>query len=1186
MLCSNFKKTVTFSVGIFLLHLSVFTLTTWGSWFGEDEKFYCEIYHAKEPQKKLNEIMQQDCVMDPLSQHANMRVLAQVAQGFDVSTAKQMAYVASDCNSSARKVVEISQNLCPQEERTKAEIQQIQSSVEEMSVSSLGAFKQVTSLYTRAAKIFETKALAIDSMLAKSKFADAVNLHDKAIRDLDAIARTAASEQAKLSKMPLAKAAQTQQLLRKKFDALSGITREAHSAMNVHRSLLRASNEYLKKFRAEMVDAEGSRSKYYALANQSCMQAQKMAGASLNNFCLAVQKDSAVNMNDKRKDAAVARESTVSGASSQKSSGSSGVSSASSPEIVSKKEELKRNYTVESALRCQADQSQCTTSTPEEPSILGFLKDKDSWKEMGGRLKNVGTNTGAAAGYIADQVMDKDFLQKVGNGTVSIAKGIADAEISVAKTLVDPGLYHSVGNAIADAPGAWLDSSRRSEMLGDAGDGFTKATKAVLLDPVVDGVYGNAKKLADAPLSGADAAKAVAGLTSSAAVVAGNIAGVGVVADVAVSKLGLRAVTEVDVAAVADSSAAVKTINPVETTRSANIAASNEIKVSNPSISTSKAVVSPIENKNVSSVATRASETESGNIVTRSADAKVAIAEAPVSTTAVVNKAPVVERAPVARELVSDVRPAPPTSSVTDVKGAYTELKTAEKKFYSPRSEMSKIPVETPAPKLEPKAPKMDYAQSPEGIAENLNQHVLSFNSPYKTSYTGALPDKSLARKFGSYEERKDASSLSDVEIARRAELTDEARVTEVKKNVLDGKSLNANQEKAIIQAHNQPCASFTCTEVELHQKINTLRYGGFTPTEAKNIVRSTYAGQTEAAEQVATKISPQAFDNSLDFTKPVVSLERAPASISGSSSNTDLDFSHLSASVSENKITPEVLKQSNWWREIEKHTNIPEANRAITNDTKILQVEAKKIDFTKLNQSSKVKIDSLINESSASLRGNEVTEIYEGNHMIERSSQELRVARKEATDYARDYVKKRISVGKNPFTEDFVKNLYGKMVALKDDSYDIQFKTYRTHSVDTAADINGVSLGRFEYMPESQVKPAMDQFFSELDQKIKLKNDPIDTAIWIERNLTSIHPFSDANGRVAREFASSYLETQDLPRPILSAGQEHSFAVLPATVKNGETTILFPANEKGYGEIRKIYEDGIRRHIQELKPQ
>ena len=176
-----------------------------------------------------------------------------------------------------------------------------------------------------------------------------------------------------------------------------------------------------------------------------------------------------------------------------------------------------------------------------------------------------------------------------------------------------------------------------------------------------------------------------------------------------------------------------------------------------------------------------------------------------------------------------------------------------------------------------------------------------------------------------------------------------------------------------------------------------------------------------------------------------------------------------------------------------------------------------------------------------------------------------LRVYRKNATLFADVKATEAVQTGKDFIDEDFIKTLYSKLMG--QDPKEILFRSHQPI-------IGGTTISGekkiFDLMPGNQVAPAMREFVKELELRIKNKSDPIDTAIWIERTLVSIHPFKDGNGRLTREVASAYLNSVGLPRPLFLKGEELSFTILPDKD--------FPMTD--YEVIRKIYLSAVERHI------
>ena len=280
---------------------------------------------------------------------------------------------------------------------------------------------------------------------------------------------------------------------------------------------------------------------------------------------------------------------------------------------------------------------------------------------------------------------------------------------------------------------------------------------------------------------------------------------------------------------------------------------------------------------------------------------------------------------------------------------------------------------------------------------------------------------------------------------------------------------------------------------------------------------------------------------------------------------------------IQEEKIVKE-LENSKWWGEIRKKNEIAELRRPVSEESRLLQEEVKHINLQEKSTGSK-KIDDMINSSSSSLRETRSIEelTKEWGEMASQGSwaptpkdpNKLRQWRKEATLFAQTKASKARETGENIIDEDFIKTVYGKMMGEGPKPM-----SYRTHQPITGGKTISGGQKIFEYMPPKEVGPAMKEFVQELQHRIDLKRDPIDTAIWIERTLVSIHPFADGNGRMTREIAASYLHSQGLPRPLFLKGEEHSFAILPDPE--------FPMQT--YEEIRKIYIEGIKRHIKLLK--
>lgn len=244
------------------------------------------------------------------------------------------------------------------------------------------------------------------------------------------------------------------------------------------------------------------------------------------------------------------------------------------------------------------------------------------------------------------------------------------------------------------------------------------------------------------------------------------------------------------------------------------------------------------------------------------------------------------------------------------------------------------------------------------------------------------------------------------------------------------------------------------------------------------------------------------------------------------------------------------VLKHSPWWKAIAARANGYQRT-GLTNASEQFAAKMRALTGKRLMPEQIEEIDALINQSSSTLRDiRSLKELEEefalmvangGMGVPPKDPALLRKFRKEATKFARDHVAAAKAKSKPLLDESLIARLHSKLT----NGTDMPAR-YRTHQPITGGETTSGSKSIFEYMPGSHVAPAMNRFLAELSHKIAAREDPINTAIWIERTLVSIHPFEDANGRLSREVAAAYLYSQGIPRPLFLRGQEHSFAILP----------------------------------------
>lgn len=265
-------------------------------------------------------------------------------------------------------------------------------------------------------------------------------------------------------------------------------------------------------------------------------------------------------------------------------------------------------------------------------------------------------------------------------------------------------------------------------------------------------------------------------------------------------------------------------------------------------------------------------------------------------------------------------------------------------------------------------------------------------------------------------------------------------------------------------------------------------------------------------------------------------------------------------------------MESNYWWKSLSKRLEIPTAQSDVALETSDLQQKFKPLQPKFISKSLRQKIDDLIDASSTSLdlKISHKRRLKEyGLSLASGSSGEvpqdpikLRAYRQKASSYAN-------SAAPPSINEQFIKVIHSILTSGKK-----RPSTYRNFQAVTGhVDKNG-RRRQFLYMPTHLVESAMRDFQQQLKKAVEYDLDPINTAIWIERALVSIHPFSDANGRVSREVSAAFLRHHGIPRPLFLENEEYSFAVFN---QQGHTPL-------SHNEIREIYIGGIQRHISLLE--
>eukprot|EP01006_Ploeotia_vitrea_P024867 TRINITY_DN57672_c0_g1_i1.p1 TRINITY_DN57672_c0_g1~~TRINITY_DN57672_c0_g1_i1.p1 ORF type:complete len:463 (+),score=43.66 TRINITY_DN57672_c0_g1_i1:16-1404(+) len=80
------------------------------------------------------------------------------------------------------------------------------------------------------------------------------------------------------------------------------------------------------------------------------------------------------------------------------------------------------------------------------------------------------------------------------------------------------------------------------------------------------------------------------------------------------------------------------------------------------------------------------------------------------------------------------------------------------------------------------------------------------------------------------------------------------------------------------------------------------------------------------------------------------------------------------------------------------------------------------------------------------------------------------------------------------------------------------------------------------QFAPPAEIEGEMKRFISMLQQLDHQKMNPIVAAAWAHHAFVNIHPFRDANGRVARAIASTLLMKAGLPPLVVKAHQRQEY--------------------------------------------